>query len=114
MIDISDSIYVHTSCVDMRKSIDGLSILVALTGNLFEHGKAFVSLNRTKDKVKILVKENSGFVLLYKRLDKGQFKLSFSSKKALTLSRQQLRWLLEGLDYVTLAPTKATSYTHHF
>jgi transposase len=114
MIDVSSDIFVHTTFVDMRKSIDGLSILASLAGGIFEHGKAFVFLNKGRDKVKILVKENNGFVLLYKRLDQGQFKIVFTPNKALTISRQQLRWLLEGLDYGAIKCSKERVYTHHF
>ena len=114
MIDLSNVIFVHTTFVDMRKSINGLALLVRLSGALFEHGKAFVFLNKARDKIKILLKENNGFVLVYKRLDEGQFKLSFTSKTALTLSRQQLRWLLEGLDYASLTPLESVVFEHHF
>jgi transposase len=114
MIDISNVIFVHTSFVDMRKSINGLAILVSLSSNVVEHGKAFVFLNKARDKIKILLKENNGFVLVYKRLDEGQFKLHFTSKTALTLTRQQLRWLLEGLDYASLTPVKTALFEHHF
>lgn len=114
MIDISHSIFVYAPCVDMRKSINGLSILVRLSGHLFEPGKAFVFLNKGRDKIKILVKENNGFVLLYKRLDAGQFKLSFSSTTAIVLTQQQLRWLLDGLDYVSLTPLKTPPPKHYF
>jgi len=114
MIDVLNEIFVHTTFVDMRKSIDGLSILASLAGGVFEHGKAFVFLNKSRDKVKILVKENNGFVLLYKRLDQGQFKISFAPNKALTVTKQQLRWLLEGLDYAALTPSKTPIYTNHY
>lgn len=114
MIDISSEIFVHTSFVDMRKSINGLAIIVSLSGEVFAHGKAFVFLNKARDKVKILVKENNGFVLLYKRLDQDCFKISFASKTAITLSQQQLRWLLDGLDYKAIQPFKSPIFTHHF
>lgn len=93
---------------------EALAILVSLSGAVFEHGKAFVFLNKARDKIKILLKENNGFVLVYKRLDEGRFKLSFASKTELTLTKQQLRWLLEGLDYASLTPIKTPMFKHHF
>lgn len=114
MIDISQSIFVYSTFVDMRKSINGLGILVSLAGHVFESGKAFVFLNKNRDKVKILSQENNGFVLLYKRLDEGQFKVALSSKTAIILTRQQLRYLLDGLDYVKLAPLKTPPPKHFF
>jgi transposase len=114
MLDLSNQIFVYASFVDMRKSINGLGILVNLTGHVFESGKAFVFLNKNRDKVKILAKENNGFVLLYKRLDKGQFKVALSSKTGIILTRQQLRYLLDGLDYVAITPLKTPPPKHFF
>ncbi len=60
--------------MDRRKSIDGLAVLVGerieanpLSGHLF----AFVS--RRRDRVKLLAWDRNGFVLIYKRLEKGRF-----------------------------------------
>lgn len=110
----SGHIFVYSGFVDMRKSINGLSILISLACRDFENGKVYVFLNKKRDKIKILVKENNGFVLLYKRLDTGNFKLSFSSKTEVLLTSQQLRWLLDGLDYLRLTPAKKPEIRHHF
>ena len=110
----SGRIFVYSGFVDMRKSINGLSILIHASGGGFENGKVYVFLNKKREKIKILVKENNGFVLLYKRLDAGNFKLSFSSKTEVLLTPQQLRWLLDGLDYAKLTPVKSPKIIHHF
>jgi transposase len=114
MLDRSHEIFVYSGYVDMRKSINGLCILTHLSNHSFERGKAFVFFNKTLDKVKILSKEDNGFVLLYKRLDAGTFKISFSSKTEVSLTPQQLRYLLDGLDYVTLTLPKAQTPKHFF
>jgi transposase len=114
MIDISQSIFVYSTFVDMRKSINGLGVLVSLAGHVFESGKAFVFLNKNRDKVKILAKENNGFVLLYKRLDDGQFKVALSSKTEVILTPKQLRYLLDGLDYMALTLPKTPPPKHFF
>ena len=114
MIDISDSIFIYSTFVDMRKSINGLSILISLDGLVFDIGKAFVFFNKKRDKIKILVKENNGFMLLYKSLDEGIFKIPFNSKNQPLLNRQQLRWLLDGLDYKSLSPHKKPTPKHYF
>jgi transposase len=75
---------------------------------------AFVFINRAKDKIKILVKERNGYCLLYKRLDRGCFKINLTSTIPLTISKQQLRWLLDGLDYKALNPLKSPAYTVTF
>ena len=69
MLDYSQQILVCSGSVDMRKSMNGLCILTRLSSHSFEGGKAFVFFNKNLDKVKILVKETNGFLLLYKRLD---------------------------------------------
>jgi transposase len=114
MIDVAGRIFVYASYVDMRKSINGLSILVHVSGQSFDGGGVYVFLNRARDKIKILVKENNGFVILYKRLDAGNFKLSVLSKTEIILTSQQLRWLLDGLDYLKLTPAKNIKIRHLF
>ena len=110
----SGRIFVHTHYVDMRKSINGLSILIQISKHDFDNGKVYVFLNKKRDKIKILVKENNGFVLLYKRLDAGHFKLSLSIKTKVLLTSQQLRWLLDGLNYAKLTPAKNPEIRYHF
>lgn len=114
MLDLSYPILVYSGSVDMRKSINGLCILIRLSNHTFDRGNAFIFFNKNLDKVKILTKEDNGFVLLYKRLDAGRFKISLSSKTGVSLTSQQLRYLLDGLDYVTLTRSKTTVPTHFF
>ena len=60
--------------VDMRKSINGLSILVEQELDLDPFtASLFVFCNRKRDKIKVLYFERSGFVLWYKRLEKARF-----------------------------------------
>ncbi len=124
MIDMNGSIFMCTAYVDMRKSIDGLSQLVSefMSGTSVNSIKSttemidigtpvFVFINRAKDKVKILVKESNGFCLIYKRLDRGCFKINFTTQGSMSVTKQQLRWLLDGLDYAALKPLKSPVYS---
>lgn len=105
-------ILLYQNPIDMRKSIDGLALLVT------EHfdsaptsGSLYVFGNRAKDKIKILYWDRNGFCLWYKRLEKEQFHVSYSSSGAAQLSQQQLGWLLDGLDYQVLQGHKNIDYS---
>lgn len=96
-----NQVYLATGFTDMRKSINGLSIIVS---EQLEHdpfaGSVFVFCNRSRDKLKILYWECNGFWLYYRRLDKGKFQWPADSHtSSLSLTQRELQWLLEGLSY---------------
>jgi len=110
--DTRINVYLCREPVDMRKSIDGLSLLVqeAMALNPFEQA-VFVFCNRQRDKVKILAWERNGFVLWYKRLEQERFKWPDRLQgDTLTLSGQELNWLLDGYDIALMQPHKALHY----
>jgi transposase len=91
-------VYLVLGITDMRKSVNGLSILVSehigfdpLSGHLF----AFC--NRRKNILKILYWERNGFCLWYKKLEKSVFKWPRSEAEVLEIRERELRWLLDGL-----------------
>ena len=95
-------IYLATSPTDMRKGFDGLSALIEHElGEDVYSGHLFVFVSRRGDRVKILTWERGGFVLWYKRLERGQFKRPRISarQKSVALDAGQLAMLLEGVDY---------------
>ena len=49
MIDVVGRIFVYAAFVDMRKSINGLSILVHVSGHDFDGGGFYVFLNKARD-----------------------------------------------------------------
>lgn len=87
--------------VDMRNSIDGLAAIVRTQWkeNLYA-GHLFVFVSRRGDRVKILSWDAGGFVLTYKRLEQGRFRLPAFQEDALgaQLDATQLSMLLDGID----------------
>jgi transposase len=97
----SVKIFIGSAPIDMRKSIDGLMAIVEqeLQEDAYS-GHLFVFVSRRCDRVKILTWDKGGFVLLYKRLERGQFKLPHMdpSAMAVQMDATQLTMLLDGID----------------
>jgi len=91
-------VYLATGATDMRKSINGLSLIVAeqfeldpLSGNLF------CFCNRRRDIIKILFWDRNGFCIWHKRLEKDHFQWPQSEQEVMSLPGHALSWLLDGL-----------------
>ena len=93
------SVYLAPGVTDMRKSIDGLALIVSEVLELDPFSESlFVFCNRGRNKLKILHWQTNGFWLYYRRLEKGQFRWpSRATDQAIALSRRELNWLLDGL-----------------
>jgi transposase len=97
-------IYVYTESIDMRKSANGLIILLV---DIFDQdpqtGDLFLFTNKQRNKLKALFWDKNGFVLYYKRLEKGQFKYSKDLQgEKIIITPGQLKALLMGLDFYLL------------
>jgi transposase len=87
---------------DMRKGFDGLSHLVQsvlqedpLSGHLF------VFRNRRGDRVKLLLWDSDGYLVIYKRLERGTFRFPAPSEAeatSVTIKATDLIMLLDGID----------------
>jgi transposase len=107
----SAQVYIAIGATDMRKSINGLSILVAdqleldpLTGHLF----AFC--NRRRDIVKILYWDRNGFCLWHKRLEQDRFQWPETEGDVLNIHGHELSWLLDGLSLNQCEAHRQLSY----
>ena len=94
----ANRVYIICGRTDMRLGIDGLSAIVSGTYemNPFESAM-FLFCGRKHDRMKALLWDGDGFLLLYKRLEASSFKWPQSKEEIRELTSQQLRWLLEGL-----------------
>ena len=105
-------VYLALGSTDMRKEINGLSILVEsrLVLNPFS-GHLFVFCNRKKTTLKILFWDRNGFALYTKRLEKDRFRWPENVKQVLEIGPRELSFLLEGLDFRTLRPHRERRYS---
>lgn len=92
------NIYVACGKTDLRKGIDGYAAIVQDTFELDPFGDSlYIFCNRQHNKLKCLYWDGSGFWLLYKRLEKGHFKWINNKDGSISITHQQLEWLLQGL-----------------
>lgn len=95
-------VYVAAEPVDLRKGFDTLSAVVRevirrdpLSGHLF------VFVNRRRNRMKMLVWQRSGFLLLYKRLERGRFHLPATplpGQRHVEVEASELLLMVEGID----------------
>src|SRR3990167_5231356 len=106
MLTITDEtkIYVYTESIDMRKAINGLVVMLAdIFGKNPQSGDLFVFTNKDHSKIKLLSWDCNGFVLYYKRLEKGRFHYSkYLQGEKIEVTEAQLKALLMGLDFYLL------------
>ncbi len=91
-------IYVAPGYTDMRKGVDGLAMIVGrdLKLNPYQKNVLFLFCGRQSYKIKGLVWEGDGFVLLYKRLEDGRFIWPRTPQEALDISQEQFDRLMHG------------------
>lgn len=107
------SVYLHREPIDFRKQINGLSVIVqdALALDLFSES-CFVFVNRQRNRIKILYWQRNGFCLWMKRLEKDKFSWPKHLKEnVVTLSVEELHWLLDGFDIWRKPPHQTLHYT---
>ena len=97
-ISKAERIYIVCGYTDMRKAIDGLAAIVQHNFKLdVFSGSLFLFCGKLCDRIKVLLWETDGFVLMYKRLENGRYKWPRDSQEAKQITQQEFRWLLEGL-----------------
>ena len=94
-------IFLATEPTDMRKGHDGLFAMVRQFNIDPFTGHLFVFTSKRRNRLKILVWSEGGFVVLYKRLERGRFKLPklADGESTVRLDATQLTMLLDGIDY---------------
>ena len=107
-----DTVYICRAPVDFRKSIAGLSAMVeqCLGLNPFA-ASLFVFVNRDRNRLKILYWDRNGFCLWHKRLEKEHYHwIRRGMQGVVSISYEQLEWLLRGYDISLMTPHKTLKY----
>jgi transposase len=108
-----ERVYLHRAPVDMRRQIDGLSLVSKHVMQMDPmSGAMFVFINARRNKLKLLVWERNGFVIWYKRLERYRFHWPRRSEETvLTLTGEQLNWLLDGYDVWRMKPHEVLHFS---
>jgi transposase len=103
MLSLSPTIRIWLAAAptDLRKSFDSLAALVqgGLQGDPLS-GDIFVFRSKSADRVKLLVWEEDGYAIWYKRLEVGTFRFppSVNGQPRVEIRAADLVMLLEGVD----------------
>jgi len=99
-------IYIATSPIDLRQSFDRLTSIVREQLGADPRSEAlFVFHNRLRTHIKILARDTSGYWILYKRLDRGCFRIPLPvppTANRVRIERRELVLLLDGIDRAKL------------
>lgn len=93
-------VFLASEPVDMRRGHDGLYAIVKSWDLDPFNGDLYAFVGKRRDRVKILVWHRGGFLLLYKRLEKGRFRIPRVAvgTRTATLDATELAMLLDGID----------------
>ena len=105
------ALYLYRHPVDFRKSYRGLSAIVEMElGHDPFSGVLYAFCNWARDKIKILLWEETGFVRYYKALAEERFRWPGAGEATITISGEQLNWLLDGYDIGAMKPHRTLRY----
>jgi len=116
MLLLPDASKIFLACqpIDMRKSYQGLSVLVeqSLAQNPFS-GNLFIFYNKRRDRLKMIYWHINGFCLWMKRLEKGRFPIPLSSSGVpMGMTPYQLQGLIQGIAWEQIPQPQSLSYRY--
>ncbi len=109
------AVYIVCGYTDLRSGIDSLAaVLEARTGSTpYVPDTLYLFCGRRADRIKGLVWEKDGWLMLYKRLAESRFQWPRTADEVRELTQQQFRWLMEGLTITpknSVKPVKPPEY----
>ncbi len=102
-------LYLHVHSCDMRKGIDGLSGLVRNEMDLDPlNGSIYIFFNKSRNLVKLLKWDTTGFSIFYKRLSRGSFGKypTGVGNRTCHIARDELLCILEGIELKSVRKRK--------
>lgn len=98
---MNSCVFIHRDYVDMRKSINGLSVIVVAEMGLDLKSKSlFIFVNKPRTHIKILYFDKSGFALWLKKLEAAKFPWPSrdTEKNVMSINVQDLEFILDGVN----------------
>lgn len=104
-------VYIAIGYSDLRRGLEGLANIIRFQFQLDPYDKETLYLfcGKRNDRIKGLLWEGGGFLLLYKRLDNGGFNWPRTQQEALEISPDQYRLLMQGFEIVAKHPIQQIS-----
>ena len=98
----ADKVYIACGYTDLRKGIDGLARMVQQQFELDPFTNTLFLFCGTKtDRIKGLIFEGDGYLLIYKRLSAGRFRWPRTQEEAMAITQEQFDLLMQGMTIVS-------------
>jgi transposase len=94
-----DAIHIAIGATDLRKNVDGLTIMIKQSFNLDPFSNSlFLFCNRARNRIKGIIWDKTGFIMIYKRLDGAgaRFQWPTDETQVRGITSRQLTLLLDG------------------
>lgn len=104
-------IFLAAGYTDLRRGMEGLANIVRFHFDLnpYDKNTLFLFCGKRTDRIKGLLWEGDGFLLLYKRLDNGAFSWPRTTDEALAITQEQYQMLMQGLEIIARRPIQENS-----
>ena len=101
-------VYIATGYTDLRRGMEGLAGIIRFKFNLdpYDRNTLFLFCGKRSNRIKGLLWEGDGFLLLYKRLDNGAFCWPRAESEALEITPEQYRMLMQGFEIIAKRPIR--------
>ena len=93
-------VYLATGFTDLHRGIDGFQFQL----DPYDKNTLFLFCGKRTDRIKGLIWEGDGFLLLYKRIENGNFRWPRTKEEVLEITTDQYQMLMQGLEIVARRP----------